>query len=625
MRQFVSLLKRFRSDERGAFIVIFGILAIVLVATSGAVVDYASVEQARARAQDALDSAALGLQPTIFEDGVTADTIKPKAQAVLEERLANSSLTATVSGVSINEADGMLRLEASVVVPTSFVALVGVPSITAGVVSEATRKRLKVEVAMVLDNSGSMSSSSRMTNLKTAAKCATGVLLNGDCNSTATTSGVDTVKIGIVPFTEFVNVGTSYKTATWMDQTGASSIANDNFDDDERDDTAFTGAVNRFALYDQLSNVSWQGCVEARPYPYDTNDTTPDPAIPDTLFVPEFAPDTPSGYTNSYLNDSPSVCRVAPTWTWTQTKTNCTSGASSSWQYNNASCSSTSDSYAQTDESGASVSPAETTEPADFSEASYYNEGSCSTSYYNTQTSTWPSRWTNYKVRTCTYDFSDREKQERLCKYTGNISTGWGSNGPGWDCPTNSLLPLTNDKPSIIAAINAMYPQGYTNIHQGAIWGFHTLSPTEPLTEGDDYTTGTYKVMILMTDGENTVDGYSSWNMNKANGYMAYGYPGSPSHGYNGRIYSTTYPNPSSDSQVTASMNTRTVETCTNAKAKGITIYTIGLNSPNATTTQMLKDCATGLSYAYFPTAASELNDVFKEIASQLSKLRLAK
>ena len=106
---------------------------------------------------------------------------------------------------------------------------------------------------------------------------------------------------------------------------------------------------------------------------------------------------------------------------------------------------------------------------------------------------------------------------------------------------------------------------------------------------------------------------------------MAYGYPGSPSFGYNGRIYSTTYPNPSSDAQVTASMNARTVETCTNAKAKGITIYTIGLSSPNATTTQMLKDCATSLSYAYFPTAASELTDVFKDIASQLSKLRLAK
>src|SRR5690606_38091393 len=102
MRNILRLLKRFRSDEGGAFLVIFGVLAIVLVATAGAVVDYATIEQARARAQDALDSAALGLQPTIFEQGVTAETIKPKAEALLIERLADASLTAAIDDVAIN-------------------------------------------------------------------------------------------------------------------------------------------------------------------------------------------------------------------------------------------------------------------------------------------------------------------------------------------------------------------------------------------------------------------------------------------------------------------------------------------------------------------------------------------
>lgn len=619
MRNILRLLKRFRSDEGGAFLVIFGVLAIVLVATAGAVVDYATIEQARARAQDALDSAALGLQPTIFEQGVTAETIKPKAEALLIERLADASLTAAIEDVAINMTDGSLKLQASVVIPTAFVSLVGVPSIKAGVLSEATRKRLKVEVAMVLDNSGSMNSSSRMTNLKAAAKCATGVLLNGDCNSTATTSAIETVKIGIVPFTEFVNVGTAYKDAAWIDQTGISSIANDNFDDDDRDDTPFTSPVNRFALYDQLSNVSWKGCVEARPYPYDTDDTVPDPANPDTLFVPEFAPDTPdSGFTNNYLSDSGATCRVPPTWTRIQVKENCTNSTNSSYYWSYCSSSASND-YQQTNEWGASVA-ASTSAPANNSPESYWNEGSCTGWQYHAavQTSWWPTRYRYTRTMTCIYDFSEREKQERLCKYSGNIYTS-GGRGPNWDCPTNALLPLTNTKSSITAAIDAMYPQGYTNIHQGAIWGFHMLAPTEPLTEAEPYTSGTYKVMIVMTDGENTVQGYKSWlPINKSDGYLAYGYPD------NGRIFSSAYPNPSSDGQVTSAMNSRTVETCTNAKAKGITVYTIGLNSPNATTTQMLKDCASGESNAYFPTASSELISVFEEIASQLSNLRLA-
>jgi hypothetical protein len=37
--------------------------------------------------------------------------------------------------------------------------------------------------------------------------------------------------------------------------------------------------------------ASWQGCVEARPYPYNTNDATPTSGTPATLYVPMFAPD----------------------------------------------------------------------------------------------------------------------------------------------------------------------------------------------------------------------------------------------------------------------------------------------------------------------------------------------
>ena len=217
-----------------------------------------------------------------------------------------------------------------------------------------------------------------------------------------------------------------------------------------------------------------------------------------------------------------------------------------------------------------------------------------------------------------------------MCKYTGSISTS-GGKGPNQDCPTNPMQPLTNTKASVQAAITAMYPQGFTNIHQGAIWGFHMLSPTEPLTEGRDYTTATYKVMIIMTDGENTYDGWSSYNMNGGSGYWAYGYPWNNPGTCGGvsckRMRSAAYNNPTSESQLIAAMNTRTVETCNNAKAppSNITIYTIGLNSPNGTTTQMLKDCSSGTGYWFFPNQSSELTAVFTEIASQLSNLRLAK
>ena len=56
---------RFRRDESGVFVVLFAVLALVLIATSGAVVDFTYMQTARTRAQTALDAAALALQTRI--------------------------------------------------------------------------------------------------------------------------------------------------------------------------------------------------------------------------------------------------------------------------------------------------------------------------------------------------------------------------------------------------------------------------------------------------------------------------------------------------------------------------------------------------------------------------------
>lgn len=649
MRGFASLLRRFRDDERGVFAVLFGVFAIVLIATAGAVVDFTRIELARTKAQQALDSAALGLQPKMFlTTPPTSETLKSDAKKLLDERLADSVITTTVDVATTNTSDGTLHLEGSITVPTTFVALIGIPNVRAKIVSEATRKRLNLEIAMVLDNSGSMDTyvdsnknrkkdngeKSRMDNLILAARCATDVLMSGTSNCAennlntedAKAANTTNVKIGVVPFTEFVNVGTGYKTAAWMDQTGVSSLANDNFDNDDNDTTPYTGAVNRFALFDKLSNVSWGGCVEARKQPYDTTDEPP--VGGDTLFVPQFAPDEPGDgtgknttYGNDYLDDRPTACtnKDQGSWIKTITKTGCTSS-----DFNSGTCSNSNTTITQKNGSGGAVSPPANTEPESINGQAKI----CKDEYDSERTQRNPNRYTNTYTRTCSYNFSDRELQERLCKYTGSIRTG--APGPNQDCPFNALTPLTTSKTTVLTAIKQMKPQGFTNIHQGAIWGYHMLSPTQPLNEGQGYDTSTVKVMILMTDGENTVDGYSSSNMNKADGYMAYGYPGPAP--YNGRIYSSTYPTPSSDAQVTAAMDSRTLETCNQAKkpvATGepnkIVIYTIGLNAPNQKTIDLLKNCATDVDHAFFPTDPSSLTATFKLIADQLSNLRLSK
>jgi Flp pilus assembly protein TadG len=649
MRGVVGLLKRFASDERGNFLVIFGVMAIAVIATSGAVVDFASIQQARARAQQALDSAALGLQPTIYDTPTPSDdALRIKAQALLTERLDDPSIDATVDSANKSIADGTLHLEASIVVPTAFVRLVGIDTVRATLVSEATRKRLAIEVAMVLDNSLSMKQQSRMDNLKTAAKCAENILLNGDCDSIATSSAAPTVKIGIVPFTSFVNVGTSNKTAAWMDQTGTSDFANDNFDSDDNDTNTYSGNVNRFTLFNNI-RVNWGGCVEARKYPYDTDDTTPVASNPDTLFTPAFAPDNPDagGYSNNYLNDQPSACKNNDAGTWDELRKK--TGCGDTWSSRDRDskkldtyddCGSTQTTSRTSTKWDGTSQTAAATQPATMPDKNGNPLAAvCQDQDFQSETTgTKNSRtYTLSYHRHCSYSFTDRVLQERLCKYTGTASTSSGK-GPNQDCPNNALTDLTNTKSTITAAINAMSPQGFTNIHQGAIWGFHMLSPTAPLTTAAAFGTATYKVMILMTDGENTIDDWRPSNMNGSGGYTAYGYPWNnptsttvdcDTSNSKRRIQSTTYSCPSTEGEYISAQNNRLAETCENAKDAGITIYTVGLATKNTSdptgNTTLLTNCASGADHAYFPDDPEDLTDVFETIATQLANLRLAR
>lgn len=577
------LLARFLRDQRGVFAVTFGLMAIVLVAMGGAVVDYIQVDQVRTRAQIALDSAALALQPEIYTK--TKEQLKETAQALLSERIGDANITALVDAVDTNTEDGQLFLRAELTVPMAFVSLIGYNEMTTHIISQVTRKKLNIEVSMVLDNSRSMDDYGRMTNLKSAATCATNILFFGACYPAGTETKSPNTKIGIVPFTSFVNVGTGNRYASWMDQTGASPVSSINFDDDDNDNNAYTVSVNRWTLYDQLTDVSWEGCVEARPNPYDTDDTTPEIANPSTLFVPVFAPDESDNdtfsqgwynysYYNDYLDDSPSSCN--------HVRGTCSRTYSYYYGYT----------YRLGLANGTTL-----TGGSDVC--------SCSGSY--------PCSYSSSSTR----GLSVREKQERVCKYSGSVGYLSSDKGPNGECPALPILPLTDNPSTVTSHIASMNPKGGTNIQSGAIWGFRTLSPGEPFTQGRDYNTATAKVMIIMTDGQNWSNILNS-NINNNYYYTWYGFM----HPDADRTRIGTY-NSENDTSFRAKMNARTEDVCTNAKAAGITIYTVGLDPPDTATETMLENCASQSSMAYFPDSPSELNSVFASIAEQLSQLRI--
>lgn len=680
MQRFLSLARLFGRDERGVFAVLFGLMAIVLVALAGAVVDYIALEQTRNRAQIALDAAALALQPMIFEEPLNTADIRAKAQALLRDRLGIVNETgqfgveAEIADIQVNVADGSLLLVADMEMPTYFVSLVGVQAMSAKVRSEATRKKLALEVAFVLDNSGSMSYTGTGSNgtrqrilfLKDAATCAVNILFYKDvtdsldtCVPAAGATKLEDVKVSVVPFTMFVNVGAGNANAAWMDTTGASAIHNDNFDNDDDENTAPTVALpTRQALF-TATGEAWRGCVEARPHIktgtlateyLDTDDTVP--VAGNTRFVPLFSPDAANtiGGNNYITNESPAICDRPST---SPIHTTCTYSERRTCNSNGGNC-------------GATTATQVPSGPVNFSSNQKYAGG-----YYGAHSQTCDCRsWTSLtawedqtksgnsrvfqRTRTCAgadgggyipTGLSARENFERTCKYRQTVSGSSFSWGPNADCTRTAILPLTDVPATAINTINGMIAEGGTNIHEGTVWGFRALSPTQPFNQGAPYDEATSKVLIVMTDGENT-----AYNLPP---------PANPSYcdatraGFNGSCYNSAYGFPynskntnanstsggnverlghngANNATLVATMNERTRQTCENAKAAGITVYTIGLatnqasQSTQAEVEDMLADCASTRDKAHFPQTPGALKQVFQDIANDLSALRLA-
>ena len=282
-------LRRLLAEESGSFAIAFGILIVPIVAAMGAAIDYNRAVAARAKLSGALDAAALALAKRPLEGD---DSARQFLHGYVAATLDASGFHAASWSISrFVQTAKSVEVELTGAIETAVMALLSVDQISFSAATEVLRDQTKVEVALVLDNTGSMAGT-RMTNLKSAAH----ELINTLEGAAQRSSESDAVRLALVPYSMTVNVGTQYATAPWIDSQGQSPVNNEIF--------SGTTPVKRLDLFASMK-TPWGGCVESRPAPYDVLETTPDPAVPATLYVPYFAPDEPvtSGYYNSYLAD----------------------------------------------------------------------------------------------------------------------------------------------------------------------------------------------------------------------------------------------------------------------------------------------------------------------------------
>jgi hypothetical protein len=244
--------------------------------------------------------------------------------------------------------------------------------------------------------------------------------------------------------------------------------------------------------------------------------------------------------------------------------------------------------------------------------------------------------------------------------------------GPNDSCTTKAITPLTDVTNSaglatIKTAIDAMIANGATNVPEGMGWGWRTVSGSEPFTQGrPDHAKGNDKVVIVLTDGENTyypptdlaAHEYSGSNWERGANDLAGNKSTYSAHGYASQGYSgTTTPRLFKDTTVSKTIYTRANYTkamnqhfdklCANAKDKtkgNLIIMTVALdlslsNPVEKEQIAALKACASDSRSATEPdpgdstksipkklfwnTNGGDLEKTFKEIADELSNLRI--
>jgi Flp pilus assembly protein TadG len=258
------LLNRFWRNRQGSVAPMLGIAIIPLMGAVGAAVDYTQASATRTAFQTALDSTALMLSKTAaLQTSSQLQTAATNAFNALFTSTNAKNVTITASYSTTN--GSQLVLNGSAAVNTNFLSVLGIDTIHITASTTSTWGNTRLRVALVLDNTGSMAQSGKITALKTATEnlltqLQTAVVTSGD------------VYVSIVPFVNAVNLGPANYSATWIDWTDWNAVngkcSNTNY-------STQSTCVAAHKTWTPANHNTWNGCVTDRGLPITTGPDLP--------------------------------------------------------------------------------------------------------------------------------------------------------------------------------------------------------------------------------------------------------------------------------------------------------------------------------------------------------------
>ena len=224
--------------------------------------------------------------------------------------------------------------------------------------------------------------------------------------------------------------------------------------------------------------------------------------------------------------------------------------------------------------------------------------------------------------------------------------------GPNFNCVRHSLMDLSKDANSVRNKIDSLTSVGNqgTIIAPGISWGMRLLSPQEPFSKGTAYSKGAKKIIIVLTDGEQTseaeyhrdschrekntdkkfsfdpkqfkLSGDKLTNLGPDDMLTPYGFL---------RDSDPFKSNPLSWNDVKTDLKNVSLAACDEAKKKpaggeAIEIYSIAVSTsagPGTDVYDLLKSCASSTDNFFYADDSAALNKAFKEIAKGILQVRI--
>jgi Flp pilus assembly protein TadG len=253
-----QLVREFRAAETGNIALTFALATLPVVGGVGAAVDYSHANSVKAALQASLDSTALMLaREAASEDAATLNANALKYFQALFTRPEARNITVTATYTS--SGGSQVVVNGSADVPTSFMGIMGYNKITVKGTSTTKWGSTRLRVALVLDNTGSMSQHGKMTALKSATQS-----LLTQLQSAAGANG--DVYVSIIPFTTVVNVGSTNNGASWIDWSDYGNCTGGVTWLTAGDWTKYSCQQDSgsWTTYSSSQRSNWKGCVTDR-------------------------------------------------------------------------------------------------------------------------------------------------------------------------------------------------------------------------------------------------------------------------------------------------------------------------------------------------------------------------